>query len=152
MHYIFCDGSTMKKDNKFIAGWSYVITDNKMNIIACDFGKVRGDVTNANKAEVEACYQALLCAKDMHKNSKFAMYSDSEVLLKSILGTGKRKHFRDIWDLLEPLIQDNFVGRLHPVHLNSHTGDNTVIAKLNALVDRYAKNSVENLLINPANN
>ena len=151
--YIFCDGSVgnLSSDVK-TGGWAYAICNSKFEVIHCDFGKPRGEITNSSKAEIEACYQALLYASKMHKNCKFTLYCDSQVLTRSLQGAGKRKSCRELWDLIEPLIEENFIGRLNPVHMNSHTGANTAIAKLNGLVDRLAKNGMDNLLVQPVNN
>lgn len=151
--YIFCDGSVGNLTEQVKSGgWAYAITNSKFEVIHCDFGKPRGEITNSSKSEIEACYQALLYASKMHKNCKFTLYSDSQVLVRSLQGAGKRKSYRELWDKIEPLIEENFIGRLCPVHINSHTGANTAIAKLNSLVDRLAKNGMDNLLIKPSEN
>ena len=138
---IFIDGSANEKTKSY--GYAFVVVENK-KAIKKQFGKIKN--SNINRAELESLYQALLYI-DSHEG-EYEIYSDCEVVVKSLHGDIKRNGNRDYWALIEPLCEQN-VGRFNIFHIPSHRKDESYESKFNNLADRLANKGANSLLIKP---
>lgn len=149
MYKVFVDGSCPKNGLEgAIGGWGYILTDSDFNIVAEEYGKLRRGQQSSTRAELEALYRSLLLISKMKDDMEFEIITDYKTLVELITGLGTRSANRDIWDLIEP-IMISMVGRISVSHINSHTGNEDNLSKLNSMVDRLAKQGANSLLIAP---
>jgi ribonuclease HI len=152
---IYPDGACPNNGRKnAIGGWSFVIA-HQDKVIKELFGKLRrGDQTN-NRAELESTYQALLWLKNNHeKDTKYTIYSDSEVVVNGINGAAGRNANRDIWEGIELLCKDLREAKVITAnsikYVEAHQKDSTDYKhQMNCQADKLAKQGANSLLLEP---
>ena len=140
---IFIDGASHNEINQY--GYAIIICKDK-KVIDKKYGRLSKNA-DKNKAELESLLQALMYI-DKH-DGLFKIYSDCEVIVKSLTGECKRQNNRTYWDLIEPLCDKN-VGRVSIENVESHQKNNvSYIAKYNNMADKLANKGANSLLIAP---
>lgn len=151
---IFPDGSCADNGRpNAIGGWAFIATlPNSNEIIHESFGKLRVGKQTNNRAELEACYQALLWI-DSH-DYYCVLYCDSEVVVNGVIGTSARNANRDIWEgiesLCKKLIQEGKLDANSFQNVDAHeSNSDDPRHKNNCYADRLAKQGTNSLLIQP---
>lgn len=143
---IFIDGSCANVFNKekAIGGWGFIITNESLNIIHKDYGKLRPGNQNSTRAELEALNKSLIAIKKYSRKNKFDIYCDNETVVNGVNGFNQRKANRDIWEDIEPLcilLSDRV--KIH--HIKGHK-DYCALNLMHNKVDELAKAGANSLL------
>jgi len=146
---IYCDGACFNNgqpDAK--GGWGFIITDESNEILTRASGKLREGTQTNNRAELEALFQALLFVyMTKEKDSFYAIYSDSEMVVKGVIGESNRNTNLDIWKGVEHILTDKSMkGIISIEHVKAHQKKNNHSAINNDIADKLAKKGARNLL------
>lgn len=148
MNKIFIDGSCLNNGrSNAVAGWAYIVVDNKGKESARLYGKIREGLQDSNRAELEALNQAFKYI--YHNKGSYIIYSDNEAIVNCVQGSSRRVSNRDIWEEAEEYclaIND----RIKDVkYVESHQTDDNLYANFNNEADSLAKMGANSLLIAP---
>lgn len=147
---IYTDGSLMAQGDKSMGGWSFVVVDNRNDSIVYEcYGKLKTTVESCIRPELEAVYQALCWSRENIQKSSIHIITDNEVIVGSINGECRRNTNRQYWDLIEPIVLNDFFGRMKISHVRAHISEERRDRhnRYNALCDRLAKKGANSLLI-----
>jgi len=147
---IYCDGACFNNgqpDAK--GGWGFIIVNEKNDILIKKSGKLRKGTQTNNRAELEALFQALLYIfKNKEDDTFYNIYSDSEMVVKGVIGESNRNTNLDIWKGVEHILIDESIRSIINIeHVKAHQKKDDFSAINNDIADKLAKKGARNLLV-----
>lgn len=141
INHIYSDGSCINNGlPNAIASWSYVVTDDKNDVLEACTGRVKG-LQNNNRAELTAFIKALQFARN-ERNEKFIMHVDFEALYLYCNGKARPKTNLDLYREIDYLMRA-CSSRIEVEKVKAHKTQYSITHFINGLVDKLARKSIE---------
>lgn len=120
MNNIYCDGACcMKKFQENCASWSFLVTDDKHNVIQASVGPVLG-IQNVNRAELQSFIKALEYAA-LNTKENYIIHTDYEALYLYIKGKATPKANLDLYSHIDKLLlKNNLIKRILISKVKAH--------------------------------